>query len=73
MEHSHAQAASQGYEDALAEMLALARSTLDDPTFGTDVDALAQMTAIPGVSWLLEEELLSIARKVSKRRRWQAA
>lgn len=72
MDHSHVQAASQGYEDSLAEMLTIARNTLDDPTFGSDVDALARMTSIPGVSWLLEEELLSIARKVSKRRKWQA-
>jgi hypothetical protein len=68
MEHMQTDAVARVYEDALAELLTLARATLNDPTFGNDVPALAAMTRIPGISVQLESELLHFARAVVKRR-----
>jgi len=71
MESQNMTQALRATEDSLAEMLTLARHTLKDPSFGSDVQVLAKMTAIPGLSGLLEEELLHLARLVAKRQRRQ--
>lgn len=72
MESMHTDAVARVYEDTLAELLALARLTLNDPAFGSDVPALAAMTRIPGISAQLEGEVLHFARAVVKRRKSQA-
>lgn len=57
------------YEDTLSELLLFARARLNDPSFGSDVHALAAMTSVPGVSKKLETELLHFARAVARRRK----
>jgi hypothetical protein len=69
MENAASSPVMKMYEDTLAELLVFARASLNDPEFGRDVYALAEMPTVPGVSKKLEGELLHAARAVARRRK----
>lgn len=61
-------AVAQIYVDGLDGFLQMARKTLNDPTFGQDLEALAARNTISELPESLETEVLHFARTVLKHR-----